>query len=177
MNIVRKHGKPELFITTFTCNTSWPEIRRELLYNQTASDRPVLCSRVFNLKLKSLLKNLKKNYVLGKVMTIEFQKRGLPHAHILLILAPEDKFNSTDDVDAVISAELPDKETNPMLYQTISRDMLHGPCGPTFKGTRRMEDGKCKKRFPKKFSNVTKLAEGPSGGYPEYTVEEMTVMS
>jgi hypothetical protein len=102
------------------------------------------------------------------IYTIEFQKRGLPHAHILLILAPEDKFNSTDDVDAVISAEIPDKETNPMLYETISRDMLHGPCDPTFKDTRCMEDGKCKKRFPNKFSNVTKLAEGPSGGYPEY---------
>ena len=46
--------------------------------------------------------------VLGKtiadVHVIEFQKRGLPHAHILLIFAPEDKIRTVDDYDALISA-------------------------------------------------------------------------
>ena len=41
--------------------------------------------------------------------TMEYQKRGLPHAHILLWVAPETKVKP-EDIDLVISAEIPDKE-------------------------------------------------------------------
>src|SRR5919206_3287641 len=94
MSIVSHFGKPDLFIT-FTCNPKWPEITRELLPNQNAADRPDLTARVFHIKLQELLKDLNINHWFGKVIAyvyvVEFQKRGLPHAHILLILAPEDK--------------------------------------------------------------------------------------
>ena len=40
---------------------------------------------------------------------VEFQKRGLPHAHILLILGNADKIYSARDVDATCSAEIPGK--------------------------------------------------------------------
>ena len=30
---------------------------------------------------------------------IEFQKRGLPHAHMLIILVAEEKFKKAEDVD------------------------------------------------------------------------------
>ena len=94
MSIVRKFGKPDLFIT-FTCNPQWEEITSALLLDQKLSDRLDLIVRVFRLKLKELLSDLIKRQVLGKPLaheyTIEFQKRGLPHAHILLILADEDK--------------------------------------------------------------------------------------
>ena len=60
-------------------------------------------ARVFRLQLKVLLEDLLKHHMLGRVhahqYVIEFQKRGLPHAHILIILAPEDKLNSPDDYD------------------------------------------------------------------------------
>jgi hypothetical protein len=61
--------------------------------------------------------------------TIEFQKRGLPHAHILLTLAPEDKLRSPADYDTLISAEVPDPVAEPDLYETVTRNMMHGPCG------------------------------------------------
>jgi len=42
------------------------------------------------------MEDLKKGDVLGKVaaypFVIEIQKRGLPHAHMLIHCAPEDKF-------------------------------------------------------------------------------------
>ncbi|RPA81042.1 hypothetical protein BJ508DRAFT_194851, partial [Ascobolus immersus RN42] len=88
MAIVRTCGKPDFFIT-FTCNPNWKEIRSSLLDGQSSQDRPDLVSRVFGLKLKELIQDLRDG-VLGKykavVYTIEFQKRGLPHAHILLII-------------------------------------------------------------------------------------------
>ena len=53
-----------------------------------------------------------KKHVFGKVNShmyvIEFQKRGLPHAHILLILEQQDKIKTIDDIDKIVSAEIPD---------------------------------------------------------------------
>ena len=56
MSIVRRFGKPDYFIT-FTCNPAWPEIKNELLFGKSAADRSDLCSRVFRLKFKELMKD------------------------------------------------------------------------------------------------------------------------
>lgn len=70
---------------------------------QHPNDRPDLLARVFSLKLKALMKDLTKSAVLGHVIAfryvIEFQKRGLPHAHLLLTLAHEDKLHNANDYD------------------------------------------------------------------------------
>ena len=121
MAIVRRYGKPDYFIT-FTANPMWPEIRENLWPADPATNRPELTARVFQLKLKALLHDLISNSILGKVMaytwTIEFQKRGLPHAHILLIMRPDHKPRTPADIDKAVSAELPDKDDenqNPLL--------------------------------------------------------------
>lgn len=46
---------------------------------------------------------------LGLIYVVEFQKRGLPHVHVLMILDKEDKLVTAADVDAVVSAEFPDE--------------------------------------------------------------------
>jgi hypothetical protein len=80
--VCAKYGKPDGFIT-MTCDPNWPEIRRHLLLHQQPSNRPDICARVFNLKRKALMDDLKKGEFPGKVVAylfvIEFQKRGLPH--------------------------------------------------------------------------------------------------
>ncbi|XP_065671756.1 uncharacterized protein LOC136089633 [Hydra vulgaris] len=85
-------------------------------YGQTASDKPDLVTRVFKLKLNNLLNDIFKHGVLGKVVThvqvIEFQKRGLPHAHILLHLANDDKLETAQDINNLICAEIPDSVVN-----------------------------------------------------------------
>ena len=85
MALVRAFGKPDLFVT-FTANPSWAEVTENLLEGQKASDRPDLVSRVFRLKLASLMEDLVRGNVLGRTVAwtyvVEFQKRGLPHAHI-----------------------------------------------------------------------------------------------
>lgn len=67
ISIVRKFGKPDLFVT-FTCNPNWPEINDALLFDQSAGDRPDLCARVFHQMLQCLMDDLIKKLVLGKVM-------------------------------------------------------------------------------------------------------------
>ena len=85
MTIVRKYGKPDLFIT-FTCNPLWDDTTSNLLPNRKVTDLPDLVVRVFKLKLRELLNDILKRHVLGRplahVYTIELQKRGLPHDHI-----------------------------------------------------------------------------------------------
>ena len=105
INLARRFGKPDLFIT-FTCNPAWKEIDRELHKPpQTANDRPDLCARVFNLKLRAMMDDIVNKGVLGKVVayvySIEFQKRGLPHCHALFILHPDDKPKTPEDVEGI----------------------------------------------------------------------------
>ena len=92
---------------------------------QTASDRPDLVARVFNLKVKAFLAKLIQHNMLGVVIgyiyVVEFQKRGLPHAHILLIMASGDLLHTPDDYDTAVCAELPDPVGDPILYRTVSR--------------------------------------------------------
>lgn len=84
--IVRRLGPPSYFIT-FTANPPGDEIRLHLGRYQKPSDRPELVSRVFRLKFKSLLADLKAG-VLGKHVAngwvIEYQKRRNLHVHIIL---------------------------------------------------------------------------------------------
>lgn len=65
MALVRKFGKPDLFIT-MTCNPSWQEITNNLEGLQKVEHRPDLVSRVFQIKLKSLQNDLYNNHLLGK---------------------------------------------------------------------------------------------------------------
>ena len=80
--------------------------------NEQARMRPDLTSRVFKGKLSSLLQDVLKRNVLGKVVAqvpvVEFLKRGLPHTHILLWFSNEDKPRTTEVYHRIVSAEIPD---------------------------------------------------------------------
>ena len=132
MTIVTKYGKPDIFLTV-TANPKWPEVQENLLPHQSAYDRPDIVSRVFHLKLKELLCDLLERDILGHVTayvyTIEFQKRGLPHAHMVLFLAETDKPRTPEDIDRLVSAEIPDPQVQPEFHDTVKRHMMHGPCG------------------------------------------------
>jgi hypothetical protein len=112
-------------------NPKWREIEESLLPGQTANDRPDIVARVFQLRLKRLIEQLIKEGVFGEVegylITVEWQKRGLPHAHILLILKRRYRLLNRDDFDAVVCAELPCPESP--LYELVKDHMIHGPCG------------------------------------------------
>ena len=69
----------------------------------------------------------------------------------------------------MISAEIPDRNTHPLLYETVSNNMMHGPCGHLNPSSPCMVDGSCSKRFPKAFNEETIVPNGERGSdYPEY---------
>ncbi|XP_060960950.1 uncharacterized protein LOC133031465 [Cannabis sativa] len=116
-----------------TCNPNWKEITNELSQHEEAQNRPDLVARVFHAKLEELKDKLFKREIFGKVATyvyvIEHQKRGLPHAHFLIILQSDWRLHAPESFDEIVSAEIPDKTTNMHLHNAVVKHMMHGPCG------------------------------------------------
>ncbi|KAL6176715.1 hypothetical protein ACLB2K_053348 [Fragaria x ananassa] len=168
MALVQKYGKPDIFLT-MTCNPNWEEIREELLSGQVAQDRPDLCTRIFRVKFEELKEDVIKKGVLGNVVAyvyvIEFQKRGLSHVHMLLILNDDDKLNNPDDYDKIVRAEIPSQDEEPTLYNAVLGHMIHGPCGVHKRNAPCMKSGSCKRGYPKSFSANT--CQG-NDSYPIY---------
>ncbi|XP_020266488.1 uncharacterized protein LOC109841977 [Asparagus officinalis] len=152
MSLVQRFGKPDFFIT-MTCNPEWEEITEELHPGQTHNDRPDLTSRIFRAKLQDLKDQLFKKEIFGKVAVhvhvIEFQKRGLPHAHMLIILMGKHKIVSSDHYDKYVSAEIPNQYENPILYELVKKHMMHGPCGELDMKNVCMQNGECKYHYPR----------------------------
>ncbi|ONM15392.1 hypothetical protein ZEAMMB73_Zm00001d002805 [Zea mays] len=168
MALVQKFGKPDIFLT-MTCNPNWDEIRRELLPGQTPQDRLDLVVRVFHAKLQELKHRLTKHDILGKVRAyvyvVEFHKRGLPHAHFLLIMQRKYKLTCPEQYDLLISAEIPSNRY-PELRKMVIKHMMHGPCGslnpncPCTKGR-----ASCKNQYPRHFRDATMQGKD---SYPNY---------
>jgi hypothetical protein len=160
---------PDLFVT-FTTNPNWKEIQENLAPGQTYVDRPDLVARVFKLKLKALMKDLTEGNWFGKTKchfyVVEFQKRGLPHAHILIILDDKHKIDEKH-IDNFITAEMPDK-THTRLYENFKKYQIHTPCDTEEDGWRfcRYNRESCEKRFPKQFCLAT--VNNLETGYTEY---------
>jgi hypothetical protein len=133
---------------------------------QRPEDRPDLCARVFNLKSKQMIDDIKKG-ALGRMIAhihvIEYQKRGLPHMHLLCIAATEDRLRTADQVDTVISAELPpdpmtfpegpQREQAERLQHIVTANMIHGPCAAMCWES--IDRKVCSKHFPKPFAAHT----------------------
>ena len=150
-----------------TCNPTWKEIKDNLYPGQTPSDRPDLIARVFCLKQKILLEMVTRKDIFGKCdgdsWNDEFQKRLLPHSHNLFWI--KDFFLTPERIDMVISAEIPDPVQDPELFEIVTKNMIHGPCGITNPSAPCMVNGVCSKGFPKAFQTTTLVGEG---SYPLY---------
>jgi len=125
---------------------------------------------VFRAKLEAMKIKLLKNDILGKVRAyvyvVEFQKRGLPHAHFLLIMKRKWKLTCPEQYDRLICAELPNKKKYPELYMMVTKHMMHGPCSvlnpncPCTKGR-----SSCKNHYSRPFAESTSQGKD---SYPIY---------
>ncbi len=157
--IAAKFGPPTFFIT-MTCNPQWPEITSRLRPGQAFSDIPVVVCRVFKRKVAIFEQYLRSMFpnsggVVYLIHVIEFQKRGLPHAHILIKYRMD--CVTPSDIDQVISAEMPDAPEDAAL---IRKHLIHSHgryC------QRKDRDGNtyCRFRYPHRLQDTTTIdAEG-----------------
>ncbi|XP_069968827.1 uncharacterized protein [Bactrocera oleae] len=165
MTYVRAYDRPDIFIT-FTCNPNWDEIQSLLLLGQTSMHRHDITARVFKQKLKSLMNLITHHSVFGEtrcwLYSVEWQKRGLPHVHILIWLVGKVR---PEEIDKIISAEIPDPNVDQELFDIVTTNMIHGPCATLNMMSPCMHNGKCTKRFPKpgQSDTITNI-----DGYPSY---------
>ena len=158
LSYVRVFGKPSLFIT-MTANSKWEEITLELFtqmvndtqFTQEIFHREDITTRVFNLKKKALIDAIDGGLFgncVARMHSIEWQKRGLPHMHLLVWL--EDDIRH-EDLDKIISARIPNPAEDPILYNLVKSHMVHGPCGDRCKD----DSGNCSKKFPRAYIRGT----------------------
>ena len=99
------------------------------------------------------------------VYTVEYQKRGQPHAHILLFLHNDDKYPTATETDKIILAKISDLNKEPLAYDAVKQYMVHSPCGSINSMSSCMIENKCVKHFPKKFCSQTTV---DNDGFPIY---------
>nr|XP_042901178.1 uncharacterized protein LOC122269910 [Parasteatoda tepidariorum] len=178
MALVRRFGSPEFFITV-TCNPQWPEllsaIRNEfnavIPESLLALTRPDMVARVARLKFRQIVEDIMTHQIFGRastyVFTIEFQKRGLPHMHLLVIMSPADKIHSAEQLDDLISAEIPEDDLE--LKELISKWMIHNPRGDMNPSAPCMVSkhgrDQCRWGFPMEHQDMTSLVDDEKPRY------------
>ncbi|XP_016661099.1 uncharacterized protein LOC107884118 [Acyrthosiphon pisum] len=70
-----------------------------------------------------------------------------------------------DEIDKIISAEIPNKDRDPTLNEIVCKNMIHGPCGELNIRSPCMNNGKCSKKYPRK---LVKDIQTGDDGYPTY---------
>lgn len=159
MGLVSRKGGPTYFLT-FTACGQWDELRQCIRHGDKCD--PVTCCRVFHIKLKELLRDIRSGALFGPkayiVYVIEMQMRGLPHAHIAIRVADGGPTQGRD-IDKVIRADIPGpEEAGGRLRPLVLKHMLHGPCGPPNRTNLPCWDDKkqsCNKYYPKPHCETT----------------------
>ena len=132
----------------------------------TAKLQHNIISSVFKKKQNKLMWLLKEGNIFGKlnayIYTIEWQKRGNPYSHTLIWCEENIR---PDDIDEIISAELPHPNEDPKLFHIVKTLMIHGPFGHLNHNSPFMANGKCTKRYPRRLCNDTQTGDD---GYPLY---------
>jgi len=124
LTITAAYGPPTFFVT-FTWNGDWLEIHSHLRPGQTYTDVPVVVCRVFKQKLSRLMSLFHTMFpnagrLLYSIQCVEFQKCGLPHAHILLKYSKD--CASVDDINHIISACIPEAADD---AEIVRQFMIH----------------------------------------------------
>ncbi|KAE8218337.1 hypothetical protein CF319_g7769, partial [Tilletia indica] len=120
--LAKRYGRP-FGMLTLTTNPEWEEIREALHPGQTATTVPQITIRVFRSRLSKVVALFKATFgdFTYIVQVTEFQRRGLPHAHIVFGTDPE---CPVEFLDKVVSAQIPG-EDQPRLRALVRKFMRH----------------------------------------------------
>ena len=195
--LVSEYGRPSVFIT-LTCNPNWPEIIEQLLPGQTAFDRGDVVCQVFYRKLEALLANIRSgkyfpikdgsisyHKVHYEVRVIEYQRRGLPHAHVVIKFEDnnympkyEDKRSLAKWIDTYITAVYPTtsleeigtdvgaKIEEDIEYSEIVKTHMIHKCFSETNGGCLSENRVCSKGYDKNILNDETTFDNK--GFPQY---------
>jgi len=162
---------PPTFFVTITANPEWPEIQSCLRPGQSWADIPMVVVRVFHSRLVSIIKAISELFPnagrpIYKIHVIEFQKRGLPHCHLLLKFR-EDCINPAD-IDKVVSAELPEDKEDAELVKIFMRHTHKLATAPRLNACQKLSafgQLSCKYGYPQPLQNATTIDKQ---GRPHY---------
>jgi hypothetical protein len=161
----------DVFIT-LTCNIDWPEIKVRLFPGQTAFEREDIVCPVFHERVHAFLHHLRTGRYFGggkaifDCHVIEYQHRGLPHAHIIAKL---DNGPTKEDADACkawvethVQTTMPD-EDDADYYSLVNEHVIHH-CSSASNGC--LKDNVCKRGYSK--TTPTLETSFDEKGFPTY---------
>ena len=175
-------GGVDVFIT-LTVNTKWPEITERLFDGQTAFEREDLVCVVFHARLEAFLHHLRNGRYFsgGKAIldahVIEYQHRGLPHAHIVAKLSNGPSKDNVELCAAWIERHIQTTMPDPAdadYYDLIKEHLIHH-CATASNGC--LRDGVCYRGYTKTATTATTAFD--ERGFPIYrrpTVEDRLVV-
>jgi hypothetical protein len=151
---------PPTFFLTMTMNPYWPDYQALKRGSGHYSDATII-SIVFRSRLKFLIKHCKSTRLFGNlkafVWRVEYQQRGLPHAHILLWTDTD----TTDirEVDRLINARYPQPSPIQNQQQMISDFRTLIDRFQVHHHTRRCRTstGACKYRYPQEVNPESRI--------------------
>lgn len=161
--IAREYGTPTFFLTV-TTNPNWPAIKTNLGPDIKYQDRPDLVCRCFRCVRREIWKDVEERGKLGPVIahceSMEFQERGGPHIHKLLILDKNAVDTTTPAfVDEYITAEMVTDDDR--RYDNATKQRLRAlyPSLIHICSQRCIDQrtNKCKYGYPQPYSNETIL--------------------
>ena len=154
-DVMRDDGNADLFLT-LTADKRWKEVEG------LPEDDIVAIARVFRERLKNFLDILVEEKVLQRSIlqisvSIEWQRRGTPHAHCLLWFHPSEKLISIQEIDELIRTRFTFDEVCPEVQDLCQCLMYHtckvGRC-------KAHEGAACKRRFPAEAFEKSKMRSG-----------------
>ena len=183
LRVIAEYGPPTIFVT-LTANPNWDEIVQKIGKGQTAYERADVTNMVFKEKLEALINNIKSGkYFNGAVpvymmYVIEWQERGLPHAHIIIRLTnhpnKEDIERFMDDFICAerVAVSTTDSEVTKKYKQYVDQYMIH-KCYSVDEGGCLRPDGSCRRNYNKVPIDVSHVDER---GFPKYRRRELNVV-
>ena len=179
LRLMQIYGAPAFFVT-MTCSTAAAhELCRAAWENSVhptptqfkPGDMPEMGVKVFRAQLDELVKDVRAGCVgpyQAHCFTVEFQKRGLPHVHMI---AWTDETRAARDarIDDIVTAEASCESD--VVFSLQLEQMLHSCRAASANGGKDGKigcldsNGKCCRGFPKEYARATSIGED---GFPLY---------